>query len=136
MTISLSKTRYPWAEIRTIKSSVKFHLSLVYIGKRDAYLDKVVITKTSVHDVSQLEIVVDEHLDTHIFGRGYLDFKRVGKLSHDGFFFVSRIKKNTLVRVLEEYEISRAILQDYVGRSGWQKCYLTNPYRLVKVTET
>lgn len=32
-TVSLNKTRYPWAEFRTTKSGIKLHLRLAYIGK-------------------------------------------------------------------------------------------------------
>ena len=32
-TVSLNKTRYPWAEFWTTKSGIKLHLRLAYIGK-------------------------------------------------------------------------------------------------------
>ena len=95
-TVSLNKTRYPWAEFRSTKSGIKLHLRLVYIGKGDAYPDKAVITNASVHDINRLEIVVEEKLATYIFDRGYMDFELFDKFSNDGFFFVSRIKRTHL----------------------------------------
>ncbi|PTQ82228.1 IS4 transposase [Trichococcus patagoniensis] len=137
-TISLNKTRYPWAEFRTTKSGVKVHLRLAYIGKGDAYPDSAVITNASVHDVNQLEIVVDERLATYIFDRGYLDFELFDKFSHDGFFFISRIRKNSLVKVREEYEVPSGgtIFQDQMVVLGGKNGYLTDPYRLVEVMDT
>ena len=101
-TVSLNKTRYSWAEFRTTKSGIKLHLRLAYIGKGDAYPDRAIITNASVHDVNRLEIVVEKKLATYIFDRGYLDFEMFDKFSRDEFFFVSRIRKNTLVKVIEE----------------------------------
>ena len=137
-TVSLNKTRYPWAEFRTTKSGIKLHLRLAYIGKGDAYPDRAIITNASVHDVNRLEIVVDEKLATYIFDRGYLDFEMFDKFSHDEFFFVSRIRKNTLVKVMEEYEVPSggSILQDQMVVLGGKNGYLTDPYRLVEVTDT
>ena len=116
-TVSLNKTRYPWAKFQTTKSGVKLHFRFAYIGNGDTYPDKAVITNASVHDVNRLEIVVDEKLAINIFDRGYLDFERFDELSHDEFFFVSRIKKNTLVRILEEYKVSPGG-NDYSGSHG------------------
>jgi transposase len=60
------------------------------------------------------------------------------KFSHDEFFFVSRIRKNTLVKVMEEYEVPSggSILQDQMVVLGGKNGYLTDPYRLVEVTDT
>lgn len=101
-TISLNKTQYPWADFRTTKSGVKVHLRLAYVGKGSAYPDSAVVTNASVHDVNQLGIVVDQRLALYIFDRGYLDFELFDKFSHDGFFFISRIMKNSLVKVRKE----------------------------------
>ena len=137
-TVSLNKARYPWAEFRSTKSGIKLHLRLAYIGKGDAYPDKTVITNASVHDVNKLEVVVDEKLATYIFDRGYMKFELFDKFSYDGFFFVTRIKKNTLVQVLAEYEVPSGgvILQDRMVVLGGKNGYLTEPYRLVEVTDT
>ena len=98
----------------------------------------VYLSEASVHDVNKLEIVVDEKLATYIFDRGYLDFEMFDKFSHDEFFFVSRIRKNTLVKVMEEYEVPSggSILQDQMVVLGGKNGYLTDPYRLVEVTDT
>ena len=134
----MNKTRYPWAEFRTTKSGIKLHLRLAYIGKGDAYPDRAIIKNASVHDVNRLEIVVDDKLATYIFDRGYLDFEMFDKFSHDKFFFVSRIRKNILVKVKEEYEVPSggSILQDQMVVLGGKNGYLIDPYRLVELTDT
>ena len=88
--------------------------------------------------INQLEIVVDEKLATYFFDRGYLDFEMFNKLFHDEFFFVSRIRKNTIVKVMKEYEVPTggSILQDQMVVLGGNNGYLTDPYRLFEVTDT
>lgn len=99
-TFPLNKTRYPWAEFRTTKSGVKLHLRLALLRSGDAYPDKLSVTNVQFHDVNQLEILIDQKLATYNSNRGYLDFELFDRLSNDGFFFVSRIKKNTLTHVM------------------------------------
>ena len=137
-TFSLNKMCYPWAEFRTTKSGIKLHLRLALLKPGDVYPDKVTVTNASVHDVNQLEILIDQKLATYIFDRGYLDFELFDRLANDGFFFVSRIKKNTIVHVMNHYEVAEKILvdSDQMVVLGGSNAYLTNPYRLVEVDDT
>ena len=58
------------------------------------------ITNAREHDVNQLEVLVNQPEATYVFDRGYLDFERLDQIHWDGYFFVTRIKKNTKVHVL------------------------------------
>ena len=60
------------------------------------------------------------------------------KLSNDGFFFVSRIKKNTLTHVMNRYTVApeSTIVSDQMVALGGSNAYLTDPYRLVEVSDT
>ncbi|CAM5183487.1 hypothetical protein LSPH26S_00736 [Lysinibacillus sphaericus] len=40
-----------------------------------------------------------------MFDRGYLDYERFDRMTDDGFFFVSRLRKNAVTRVVESFEV-------------------------------
>ena len=64
--------------------------------------------------VNQLEILIDQKLAIYVFDRDYLDFELFDKLSNDGFFFVTCIKRNTEFQVWEQHDIppESAIVSD------------------------
>lgn len=37
----------------------------------------------------------------HVFDRGYLDYERFDRMTDEGYFFVSRLRKNAVVRVFD-----------------------------------
>lgn len=137
-TFPLNKTRYPWVEFRKTKSGVKMHLRLAYVSAGDTYPDKLTVTNAKVHDVNQIEILIDQKIATYAFDRGYLDFELFDKLSNDGFFFVTRIKRNKKFQVMEQYDVPQesAIVSDRMVVLGGNNAYLTEPYRLVEVNDT
>lgn len=83
------------AEFRKTKSGVKLHLRLVYLEKGCSYPDEAVLTNAKEHDRGQLEILVDDKECMYVFDRGYLDYERFDRMTDDGFFFVSRLRKKT-----------------------------------------
>ncbi|MCO7027629.1 IS4/IS5 family transposase, partial [Tetragenococcus halophilus] len=54
----------------------------------------------------------------------------------DGYFFVTRVKKNTKIHVRETYDTSQSknILRDQMVVLGTQ-VYLTSPFRLVTIQD-
>ena len=114
------------------------NLRLAYVGAGDTYPDKLTVTNAKVHDVNQLEILIDQKLATYVFDRGYLDFELFDKLSNDGFFFVTRIKRNTKFQVMEQDDVPQesAIISDRMVVPGGNNAYPTEPYRLVEVNDT
>ena len=106
-TLPLNLTNHKWAEFRKTKSGVKLHLRLVFMEKGCSYPDKAVLTNAIEHDRGQLEVFVDDKECMYVFDRGYLDYERFDRMTDDGYFFVSRLRKNAVVRVIEHFRITR-----------------------------
>ena len=65
------------------------------------------ISNASEHDHDYLDVFVNQPLATYVFDRGYIDFKTFDQMKWEGYFFVSRIKKNTVVHVVEDLEVPK-----------------------------
>lgn len=104
-TLPLNLTNHKWAEFRQTKSGVKLHLRLVFMEKGLSYPDKARLTNAIEHDRGQLEVFIDDKECLYVFDRGYLDYERFDRMTDDGYFFVSRLRKNAVVRVIESFEI-------------------------------
>jgi len=64
--------------------------------KGHSYPEKAVLTNAKEHD------------------RGYIDYERFDRMTDDGYFFLTRLRKNAVVRVVDEFTISKesAVLSD------------------------
>ncbi|MFL2145233.1 IS4 family transposase [Desemzia sp. FAM 24101] len=135
-TFPLNKNLYRWADFRKTRSGVKLHLRLCFMDNEHLYPDDFTITNAIEHDTNQLEVLVNQPEATYIFDRGYLDFERMDNMHWQGYFFVTRIKKNTNVHVLETLAVSKgeSIISDQMVALGAQN-YLTSRFRLVTVQD-
>lgn len=104
-TLPLNLKNHRWAEFQKTKSGVKLHLRLIYLEKGCSYPDKAVLTNAKEHDRGQLEILVDNKECMYVFNRCYLDYERFDRMTDDGFFFVSRLRKNAVTRMIESFEV-------------------------------
>lgn len=104
-TLLLNLNNHKWAEFRKTKSGIKLHLHLVFLEKGCSYPDKAVLTNAKEHDRGQLEVLVDDKECMYVFDRGYLDYERFDRMTDDGYFFVSRLRKNAVTRVTEQFEL-------------------------------
>ena len=137
-TFSLSKKRHPWAAFRKTKSGVKLHLKLCFMNDETLYPTDFTLTNAKEHDVNQLELLVDQAEATYVFDRGYLDFDRMDQLHHEGYFFVTRIKKNTKYHIFEDFEtpsetVPQIISYQHVALGS--KTTLTSRFRLVTIED-
>lgn len=137
-TLPLNLTNHKWAEFRKTKSGVKLHLRLVFMEKGLSYPDKAVLTNAIEHDRGQLEIFVDDKECMYVFDRGYLDYERFDRMTDDGYFFVSRLRKNAVVRVLESFSVHEgsAVLSDEMIVIGTTQNRSENGFRLIKLLDT
>ncbi|QDI91395.1 IS4 family transposase [Salicibibacter halophilus] len=137
-TIPLDLTRYKWAEFRKTKAGVKLHLRLVYMDRHTTYPDKAVLTPAKEHDRGQLEVLVDDKEAMYVFDRGYIDYERFDRMTDDGYFFVSRLRKNAFVRVLESFSLTddSPVLSDQMVVIGSPQNRTENVFRLLKVDDT
>lgn len=135
-TFSLSLNRHKWATFRQAKSGVKLHSNYCYMDDTTMYPTDFILTNAHEHDLNQLPVLVNQPEATYVFDRGYLDFEKMDQMHWDGYFFVTRIKKNTKVHVIDTLETSpeTEILRDELVRLG-SKTYLTTNFRLVTVQD-
>ncbi|WP_010530183.1 IS4 family transposase, partial [Lentibacillus jeotgali] len=106
-TIPLNLTNHPWATFRKTKGGVKLHLRLVFMENGSSYPEYANITTANEHDRNQLEVLVDDKEATYVFDRGYIDYERFDRMTDDGYFFVSRLKKNSITRTIKAFEVEQ-----------------------------
>lgn len=137
-TLPLNLTNHKWAEFRKTKSGVKLHLRLVFMEKGYSYPDKAVLTNAIEHDRGQLEVFIDDKECLYVFDRGYLDYERFDRMTDDGYFFVSRLRKNAVVRVLETFSLpeNSSVLSDEMVVIGTTQNRSENAFRLLKLVDT
>ena len=137
-TLPLNLNNHKWAKFRKTKSGVKLHLRLVYMEKDCSYPDKAVLTNAIKHDSGQLEVLVDDKECMYVFDRGYLDYERFDRMTDDGYFFVSRLRKNAVTRVMETLRLpeNSLVLSDEMVVIGTTQNRSENAFRLLKVIDS
>ncbi len=119
-TISMCLSQYKWANFRETKAGVKMHTSIVFCDG-EVYPEKMIITPARPADETQMGalIVLDEDV-LHIFDRGYFNFKKFDDYCSKNTRFITRIKSNTIVHVIEELEVdpSSTITRDAIVKIG------------------
>lgn len=137
-TLPLNLNNHKWAEFRKTKSGIKLHLRLVFLEKGCSYPDKAVLTNAKEHDRGQLEVLIDDKECLYVFDRGYLDYERFDLMTYDGYFFVSRLRKNAVIRLLETFERPEdsTVLSDEMILIGTTQNRAENAFRLIKVLDS
>lgn len=133
-TISMCLSQYEWADFRETKSGIKMHTSIVFCDGI-SYPNKMILTPARPADETQLDalIVVDKNA-LHVFDRGYFNFKKFDAYCDDGIRFVTRIKSNTVIHVIEELPVdaSSPITRHAIVKIGNMK----NPLQLVETIDS
>lgn len=137
-TIPLNVNHFKWAEFRKTKSGYKLHLRLVFNEEGSPYPDKEVMTNAKEHDRGQLEVLVDDKEAMYVFDRGYVDYKRFDSFTDDGLFFVCRVKKNAVIRVVEEFSLPQGspVLKDQMVYIGSTVSRTENVFRIVDIIDS
>lgn len=133
-TISLALSKHRWADFRTTKAGVKLHLRIVFC-ENVTYPDKLIVTPARPADVTQLDaLIVEDHGALHVFDRGYFDFEKFDEYCTKGIRFVTRLKENTVIQVIDEVQIDpdSAITREAVVKIGKMK----HPLRLIETKDT
>ncbi|GLB60322.1 hypothetical protein NCCP133_24540 [Cytobacillus sp. NCCP-133] len=133
-TLPLNLTNHKWAKFRKTKAGVKLHLRLVFMEKGESYPEKVVITTAKEHDRGQLEIMVDDKECMYVFDRGYLDYERFDRMTDDGYFFLSRLRKNAVEREVYNFKLpdDSAVLSDQMVLIDTTQNHVENYFRPFK----
>ena len=108
------------------------------MDKGTVYPEKAVITPTKEHDRNQLEVLVDDKEAVYVFDRGYVDDERFDRMTDDGYFFVSRLKKNPVIREVYSFSLpdDNTVLSDKTVYIGTTKKRTENVFRLLEVMDT
>ncbi|MFA8440207.1 IS4 family transposase [Pueribacillus sp. YX66] len=135
-TIPLNVKKYRWAEFRKTKAGLKIHMRLVMMDKHTLYPDQLTMTPAKEHDRNQLEVLVDDPNAMYVFDRGYLDYERFDRMTDDGYFFVSRLKKNAVTRDIHIFHAREEdILSDKMVWIGTTQNRAENAFRVVEVKD-
>jgi hypothetical protein len=100
--IDLSLTIFPWAHYALGKAAVKLHVGLDHAGHLPAF---ATITESKVHDIEIGRTLQFPKGSIVAFDKGYVDYRWFKQLDFKGIFFVTRIRRNAIWRVLERREI-------------------------------
>jgi Domain of unknown function (DUF4372)/Transposase DDE domain len=93
--IDLCLSVFPWARYRRRDAAVKLHTQL---DLRGLIPTVVQITEGKCSDVTFLDDLVIEAGAIYIMDRGYVDFARLHRFTHEAAFFVTRTKKGIQFR--------------------------------------
>ena len=137
-TLPLNLTNHKWAKFRKTKAGVKLHLRLVFMEKGESYPEKAIITTANEHDRGQLEIMVDDKECMYVFDRGYLDYERFDRMTDDGYFFLSRLRKNAVIREVYNFKLpdNSTVLSDQMVLIGTTQNRTENYFRLLIVMDS
>jgi hypothetical protein len=138
-TISLCVSKYRWAEFRKTKSGVKLHLRFIH-EKNGSYPDEAILTSARPADKTQMDaLVVEDPNALNIFDRGYIDYRKFDLYCAKSIRFVTRLKSNADIHVIEEKPIdpNSGILREAIVRLGNKNSYLMeHPLRLIECLDS
>ncbi len=101
-TIDLCLSLFPWAPFRQHKGAVKLHTLLDLHGNIPTFIG---ITDGKMPDVKMLDEIIPEPGPFYVMDRGYVDFQRLYVFTLCSAFFVTRTKKNVLLRRRYSHEV-------------------------------
>jgi len=110
--IPLSLGLFDWAKFRTKKGAIKLHAVLDYDTALPSY---AVITEGKTHDSVVAKQTQFPTSSVLVMDRAYVDFGWLNELDSSGVFFVTRLKSNASIAVLESFvtkEKNEHILSD------------------------
>ena len=137
-TIGLCLSIYGWAEFRTSKAGIKLHQRVI-LCENGVMPDKVIITPAKPADKTQMDnLIVDTEGALNVFDRGYLDYDKFDSYCENNIRFVTRLKSNAIIEVVEEVETNpKSHIEErivYLGKEGTTK--MKNPLRLIETRDT
>jgi transposase len=103
--IDLCLNLFAWADARSTKAGIKAHVALDLRGAIPVLLT---LTTAKVADSSQLDALHLPKGSIVVLDRGYIDFKRLYKLTERGMSFVVRAKGNLQWRSVQTHAVDKA----------------------------
>ena len=114
-TIDLCLSVFWWAKFRKTKGGIKLHTLYDITTKIPVFIH---ITEATVHDVNAMDVIPYEVGAYYIFDRGYVDFKRLYKISMLSSFFVVRAKSNLKFKRMYSNKVNKenGVKVDQIGK--------------------
>ena len=137
-TIGLCLQKYKWAVFRKTKAGIKVHLRLVFVDQDDVVPEKAVMTPARKNDRTQMDSLIDETGATYVFDRGYIDYSTFDRYCDQGIFFVTRLKKNAVIRPIYSFRLppDSKVLSDEMVHIGTPQKRMENVLRLIHTVDS
>jgi len=131
-TITLCLSLFPWAKFRRAKGGVKAHVLLDHDDYLPAY---VLLTEAKRSDVKLADSFTLNPGSIVTMDRGYTDYALFGRWTEGQVFFVTRLKDDAAIEVLEERKPphNSAIISDQIIRLSGDTARADCPHRLRRV---
>lgn len=133
--IRLCLSLFPWADYRDKTAAVKVHtLYNVLLGCPET----IVVTEGIIHDKEEMKSLVKEPWVTYLFDRAYLDYNEFDRYCVEDIYFISRLKKNAIITVLNENTVPKGstILADKEVFLGYQSTKMQHSLRIIQVIDS
>jgi hypothetical protein len=110
-TVELCASMFDWAHWRQTKGAVKLHLLLDHDGYLPVFGH---VTDGKVGDVKVAQTLDFPKGSIVALDRGYTDYRLFTRWTRAGVYFVSRLKKNADIQVVEDYSVPKGsnVLKD------------------------
>lgn len=102
--IDLSLNIFPWAHYALGKAAMKLHVSLDHAGYIPQF---AAITEGKVSDIELGRTLQYSKGSIVVFDKGYTDYKWYKALNEKGVFFVTRLRKSAIWKVVERREVDK-----------------------------
>lgn len=142
-TVSMCLTFFDWAEFRKNKAGIKMHTS---IDGATGIPDKLIFSNAKCHDRTKMDELMTEKHTIYICDKGYVDYKKFDTYTQNNIYFVSRLKDNAKINLIEELPVTYSeenllpkgstILFDKKVRLGSEYLNLTKKtYRIISIVD-
>lgn len=133
--IRLCLKYFDWAEYRKSVGAIKVH---TLFDLESLCPEKIFMTSGKPHDSLLINVMGFEPGHTYLFDRGYVNYDVYDQMCEKGIYFITRLKKNAAMEVLEEYKLPEGdhnILSDCKVLLGQKNgnTIMENPLRLIIV---
>jgi len=110
-TVELCASMFDWAHWRQTKGAVKLHLLLDHDGCLPVFGH---VTDGKVSDVKVAQSLDFPKGSIVALDRGYIDYRLFTRWTRQGVYFVSRLKKNADILIVEDYPVPKGsnVLKD------------------------
>lgn len=137
-TVSMCLQKFKWAEFRKTKAGIKIHMRLAFMDEDGVIPEKATVTAAKKNDRTQLNELVYEPGVTYIFDRGYIEYAAFDRYCQNGILFVTRLKSNTHIEPLEEFDVPEdsEVSADWRVRIGSQQKKMKRQLRMIETQDS